>query len=91
MGIKTKLVASVLLAQMLAGCSFSGFALRDDYWGKQILEQALFIRSIAHDGLGAPVLTTTDDLLTPPPGPGQGRGSLESLVHSTPFETSGFP
>jgi hypothetical protein len=75
MGIKTKLVASVLLAQMLAGCSFSGFALRDDYWGKQILEQALFIRSIAHDGLGAPVLKTTDDLLTPPLDPDKDEGA----------------
>ena len=75
MGIKTKLAASVLLAQMLAGCSFSGFALRDDYWGKQILEQALFIRSISHDGLGAPVLTTTDDLLTPPLDPDKDEGA----------------
>jgi hypothetical protein len=68
MRIKTKIVASVLLGQMLTGCTFSGFALRDDYWGKGILQQALFLRGVTHDADGTPVLATQDDLLIKPPG-----------------------
>jgi hypothetical protein len=68
MGIKTKIVASVLLGQMLAGCTLPGLKFREDYWGKGILEQALFMRGVTHDGQGEPVLMTTDDLFIQPPG-----------------------
>ena len=65
MGIKSKIVAGALLAQMLAGCS--GFALREDYWGREFLERSLFQRGITHDELGNPDFDQREPLFGPAP------------------------
>ena len=67
MGIKSNFVAGALLAQMLAGCSMPGFALREDYWGREFLERNLFQRGITHDELGNPDFDQRGPLFGPAP------------------------
>jgi hypothetical protein len=69
MKLTIKLVAGVLLAQMLAGCTMPGLQVREVYWGKQILERSLFDRTITHDALGNPVFDERGPLFVPPPAP----------------------